>query len=128
VSTVERLRWRIVTVVDKIPGQCWSDLADWAGRWFSDPDDPDESYGPPWRPQTWVCRTDAERVGACYCGKLQAEPWAAAVHASHQVEGRWGDGAAEYEVLCTCGWHGADYRSHFAGQLDAAREIAGVSS
>lgn len=125
---IERIRWRIVSLVDKIPGQCWSDLADWAGRWFGDPDDPDERYGLPWRPQGWTCRDGAEQVGSCYCRKLQAEPWAAAIHEAHRSVGRWDGSPVEYEVLCACGWHGANYRSHFTEQIDAARPTAAVSS
>jgi hypothetical protein len=70
----EKLRWRIVHVVDKLPGQCWSRLADWAGRWFDPDPDSRLPYGLPWRPQDWMCRQDAARCGACYCGKLRREP------------------------------------------------------
>lgn len=67
----EKLRWRIVTALDDLPNQCWSDLAEWAGRWF---DDGESRYGLPWRPIREGCRNDAARVGSCYCNKLQREP------------------------------------------------------
>jgi hypothetical protein len=54
----EKLRWRIADLMDRLPGQCWADLASWA------------LYGPrkvardgesrlPWRPITAMCRRDA---------------------------------------------------------------------
>lgn len=71
----ERLRWRIVGLVNKLPGQCWSDLCDWAGGWKND--DPDGFAGfpwwAPWRPDQSGCRDDMARCGACYCGKLRDE-------------------------------------------------------
>lgn len=121
-SRVERLRWRIANLVDKIPGQCWSDLAEWAGRWTG-ADDPDHTYGLPWRPQGRTCGLDANRAGSCYCGKIQAEPWAAAVHTAHASAGRWSGDPVNYQVLCACGWHGQDYRTHFESALTAASTI-----
>lgn len=55
------LRWRIATLLDKLPGQCWADLVFWAHgdrRW-------------PWSPMMSTCRADFERCGACWCGKLR---------------------------------------------------------
>jgi hypothetical protein len=71
----ETMRWRVVGLVNKLPGQCWADLADWAGRWWADEDGTygGEPYGLPWAPQRASCRGDARRVGSCYCGKLRAE-------------------------------------------------------
>lgn len=62
----ERLRWGIARLVDRLPGQCWSGLVEFAlderfltrRRW-------------PWAPISEACRKDAERCGACYCGKLR---------------------------------------------------------
>jgi hypothetical protein len=69
----ESLRWRIVRLVDHLPGQCWLDLCDWAGSWRDD--DPDGFMGWPWwapsRPDQASCRADMARCGTCYCGKLQ---------------------------------------------------------
>lgn len=58
---LDRLRWRIAALVEKLPGQCWSGLADWqlGTRRF------------PWAPISDMCRRDLERCGACYCGKLR---------------------------------------------------------
>jgi len=45
----ERLRWRIARTVNRLPGQCWSDLVMWALKH----------------------RGDLARTGTCYCGKLR---------------------------------------------------------
>lgn len=69
----ERLRWRIIELVGKLPGQCWFDLCDWAGTWKDE--DPDGFMGYPWflpwRPDQGHCRDDMTRCGSCYCGKLR---------------------------------------------------------
>jgi hypothetical protein len=57
---IDRLRWRIANLIDRIPGQCWADLADW----------PLGNRRLPWAPQRPGCREDMERCGSCYCGKL----------------------------------------------------------
>jgi hypothetical protein len=71
----ERLRWRIVTLIDRRPNQCWSDLCDWAGTWKND--DPDGFIGwpwfAPWRTDQGHCRDDMQRCGSCYCGKVRDE-------------------------------------------------------
>lgn len=59
----ERLRWRIATVLNKLPNQCWANLVSWALG--------DRGYRP-WQPIDSVCRKDVARQGACYCGKLRA--------------------------------------------------------
>jgi hypothetical protein len=64
-----KIRWRIAGLVDRLPGQCWSDLVDWAMR--DRRDDPGRGIDLPWKPMG-NCRRDAARVGACYCGKLRA--------------------------------------------------------
>lgn len=68
----EKLRWRIVAVVNRLPGQCWADLVGWvlAGRrerreWYL-------RERLPWRPIQPNCREDLGRVGCCYCGTLRA--------------------------------------------------------
>jgi len=58
---IERLRWRIAMLLDKLPGQCWADLVGFA-----------LDGGSPWQPQGYSCRKDLNDVGACYCGKLRA--------------------------------------------------------
>lgn len=57
---VERLKWRIAELLNRLPNQCWTGNASWVlgdQRW-------------PWRRIDAACREDAERVGFCYCGKL----------------------------------------------------------
>ncbi len=62
----ERLRWRIVQLVDRLPGQCWSRLCDWAGTWSDE--DPDGfrtwPWWAPWRPDQSGCRDDVAWLGA----------------------------------------------------------------
>ncbi|OKI47265.1 hypothetical protein [Micromonospora sp. CB01531] len=60
-NLAERARWRVAGLLDKLPGQCWSELVMWALKYKRNP----------WSPQDAVCRSDAARVGACYCGKLR---------------------------------------------------------
>lgn len=67
-----RLRWRIAILLNRLPGQCWTDLASWALH--DQKYDPDfRSHYIPWRPINYICRQDAARTGACYCGKLGAD-------------------------------------------------------
>lgn len=56
-------RWRIARLIDRLPGQCWTDLVRWV------------TYGRrgPWSPQTDTCRTDAARNGRCLCGRLTTD-------------------------------------------------------
>lgn len=68
---IERLRWRIATLVSRLPGQCWADLAGWVTR--DRRDDPDWRSSIPWRPVDDDCRRGVSRFGACYCGKLRAK-------------------------------------------------------
>lgn len=62
----EWLRWRIADLLNKLPGQCWTELVCWVQR------DRHEGLRSrlPWRPVTPTCRSDA-LDGACYCGKLR---------------------------------------------------------
>lgn len=66
---MEKLRWRIAMLLDKLPGQCWSDLVFWAMR---DRRGRREYPFGPWSPIGRSCRNDLARVGSCYCGKLRA--------------------------------------------------------
>lgn len=75
-------RWAIAYfVLEHAPrAQCWSDLVDWVFR-----------YGPldqdlrdlrprdllPWRPVDQGCRDSARECGACYCGRVVSETFAA---------------------------------------------------
>lgn len=111
----KRWRWRIAQLMDKVPGQCWSSLADWAGDWKDY--DQDNPRGLPWRPQTDGCRRDAQRVGSCYCNKLQCDAATAAVFEAHRpdpfpawTEAPW--------ARCSCGWRGQDIRVHIDAELD----------
>lgn len=71
-------RWRVATLMDKLPGQCWSDLVEWALRRHED--DPDTPWNDlrrrvPWRVQdrstSYGCHADARLNGACYCAKVR---------------------------------------------------------
>lgn len=53
-------RWDVAWLVDRVKGQCWADLVDWVQR---------SDDGSRLRPQT-ACRSEAQRRGACYCGKV----------------------------------------------------------
>lgn len=63
---LERLRWRLVWQLCRLPRTCSANLITWAawgdrrqvtkGRWKQDN----------------LCRDDAWRNGSCYCGKLKA--------------------------------------------------------
>jgi hypothetical protein len=67
-------RWRVASAVDKLRGQCWPSLVDWAlRRHEDDPDTPlrDLVRRVPFRRQDEVCRSDRDRNGTCYCGKLR---------------------------------------------------------
>lgn len=62
-----RLRWWAAHQVDRLPGQCWSDLADYAlGRDLV-----------PWAPDQTHCIESARDCGTCYCGKVVREDVAA---------------------------------------------------
>lgn len=67
-------RWRVATLVDRLPGQCWCDLVEWALRRHED--DPDTPWNDivrrvPLRRQSSGCFTDAQNVGTCYCAKVR---------------------------------------------------------
>jgi len=61
--TIARLRWRIAEALNRLPGQCWADLAMWAAY---------SQRRLPWSPIGESCRNDLARNGACYCNKIQA--------------------------------------------------------
>jgi hypothetical protein len=67
-------RWRVAQLMDKLPSQCWSSLVDWAQRRHEDdPDTPltDLARRLPLRSMDDICRSDRDRNGTCYCGKLR---------------------------------------------------------
>jgi hypothetical protein len=67
-------RWRVATLADKLPGQCWASLVGWAQRSHEDdPDTPWEDFKRrfPLRSMDDGCREDKDRCGTCYCGKLR---------------------------------------------------------
>lgn len=85
----ESLRWRIVRLADHLPGQCWSDLCDWAGSWKDD--DPEHFAGLgalplPSRQFKAHCFESARECGSCYCGKLRDEARIVEIVASHDEE------------------------------------------
>jgi hypothetical protein len=78
-------RWRVATLVDKLPGQCWASLVDWTLRSHEDdPDTPWEDFKRrmPIRSIGEGCRSDGDRVGTCYCGKLRTAEADAAMRAN----------------------------------------------
>lgn len=64
----ERVRWRLVRMINLLPGQCWADLVTWAL------DGPRQQGWVPLQPIGEACRADAARTGTCYCGRLLG-PW-----------------------------------------------------
>jgi hypothetical protein len=66
---IERAKWRVAVIVDRLPGQCWADLVSWV---LDSKHSRDEGLRArlPWRPIQQGCRDDLARVGCCYCGKL----------------------------------------------------------
>ena len=73
-----RLRWQIADLLNRLPGQCWADLALWAAH---------GQRRLPWSPIGWSCRSDLSRNGSCYCNKIQREP--ASASAEEVSRGRW---------------------------------------
>lgn len=115
---VEKLRWRVAELVNRLPGQCWADLVGWAlDGW--DPDGEKRPWTTPAR--LAQCQADAARCGSCYCGKIQDEAgvrrWKAewAVRDAHRQgprpDGSWG---------CACGWEqDKPHREHVAELIAA---------
>lgn len=60
-----KLRWWVVSQLNRLPGQCWTDLVLWALG---------SDRALPWSPIGSACRTDLARTGACYCHKLRQQP------------------------------------------------------
>lgn len=63
-GTGTRSRWRIAALLNRLPGQCWTELVTWALGWRG---------LNPWSPIDRTCRTDLARNGECYCGKLRED-------------------------------------------------------
>jgi hypothetical protein len=66
---MRRWRWRVADLLNRLPGQCWSDLVMWALREHRG----EPGSRSPWSPATWACRQDLARNGTCYCGKIRAD-------------------------------------------------------
>ena len=67
-------RWRVATLADKLRGQCWPSLVEWAlRRHEDDPDTPwnDLKRRAPFRAQDEMCWDDARLNGTCYCAKVR---------------------------------------------------------
>jgi hypothetical protein len=67
-------RWRVAALADKLRGQCWASLVGWVQR--DHEEDPETPLGDltrrlPSRPMDDVCRSDRDRNGTCYFGKLR---------------------------------------------------------
>lgn len=63
-NLIERQRWRIAALLNKLPGQCWANLVSWALG--------DQGYRM-WQPIDSLCRKDVAENGVCYCGKLRRD-------------------------------------------------------
>lgn len=74
-----RWRWKIAWALDRLKGQCWSDLVSWVLAWNRD----EARLRDAWKPQGSGCRTDAARTGACYCGKVRDPDGLARWYAEH---------------------------------------------
>lgn len=82
-----RLRWWIAVQLNRLRGQCWTDLVNWALH--DQKDDPDfRSHYVPWSLIGDHCQRDAQQAGTCYCGKLDADGYAL-----RRGEKRNGDGS-----------------------------------
>lgn len=72
-GATERLRWRLVDLIDRLlPGQCWPGLVSWA----LDGPRHERRMGNgavPWRPINSTCRSELPRTGTCYCGALRRD-------------------------------------------------------
>ncbi|GAA4681236.1 hypothetical protein Prum_052050 [Phytohabitans rumicis] len=68
---MERLRWWIANLVNKLGGQCWADLVSWVLAERAERREWYRRERLPWRPISSVCREDLARTGCCYCGKLR---------------------------------------------------------
>lgn len=78
--TRKGLRWTVAHHANRLPGQCWAELVEWALGWHRD--DPGTWWNnlvrrAPIRRQT-SCVDDMARTGACYCGKLMTSECRAA--------------------------------------------------
>jgi hypothetical protein len=62
----DRLRWWIARQLDRLPGQCRTDLHVWAVR--------GTPRTMPWSPLSIGCRLDVAERGTCSCGKLRRAP------------------------------------------------------
>lgn len=67
-----KVRWWLARQVDRLPGQCWAELAEYGLGWTL----------LPWEPARGRCEESARECGSCYCGKV-ATVTAAAEGAPH---------------------------------------------
>jgi hypothetical protein len=63
-KTAERARWRIAYLLNRLPGQCWTDLV----LWVLGSDKYRRRF--PWSPVGPDCLKAGDQ--SCYCGKLRA--------------------------------------------------------
>jgi hypothetical protein len=66
-KTALAARWRIAHLLNRLPGQCWTDLVWWVQR-----DRRSVTSRNPWSPQTPGCWRGMQEQGVCYCGKLRS--------------------------------------------------------
>jgi hypothetical protein len=65
-----KFRWWFADLLNRLPWTCWANLVSWAlgSKPLYD------RHGDGDIRMDWICRTDFENCGACYCGKLRAAP------------------------------------------------------
>ena len=83
--TAPRWKWRVITLVGRLPGQCWADLVCWAQDTAREQIERADSWRGliPWSPNRGCGRgtPDFDRNGSCWCGKLMTPELRARVDA-----------------------------------------------
>ena len=76
-ALIERLRWHVAPLLDRLPNFCWADLVMWANG--------NGEPLPRWSIRS--CQEDADRKGSCWCGKVRDEQAEARWYAEHHDTG-----------------------------------------
>ncbi len=82
-SATPRWRWWVAERVDRLPGQCWSRLVDWAMRLDHEDLPLVDRLRLPWRTQGQRCEDSAREYGACYCSKVMRADVLAEIPVEH---------------------------------------------
>lgn len=81
-AILQRLRWRLVEILDRRADYCWTDLVQWAtGNGERVP-----------RRSIRSCQEDADRKGSCWCYKLRNDGAAQRWYDEHSEAGWYLDG------------------------------------